>query len=330
MSSDEKPSKRQPYTHLACSFCKDKHLKCDGKKPQCSTCLSKRLQCQYREERNRKRDSSSNKGQQKIERGLRDSISQLEQQIDQWKQKCLVLREYIVKHTGHIGFLDFPDFDGDEREMRLRQQIARGLPPNFGSNPAVGGMGRFPGYLPSGYPPNLRLYGNKVEDPVPMGIPGMPMGLPGFQPLFPITPALPNPLDSLDRVEFDQLAARNLGSMGAYGGNERKMFEMLKNSNDSLHKFNIKPDQYGLPLELISPTTPSIQPLQPSSPTDATAQNSGLQKPEVAIPLSNHPEPLVYGKIIENNNENPTNRESGSSHNQAMYSVMGEMSNNYF
>lgn len=67
-----RPVKRRPYTHLACQMCKEKHIKCDGVKPECTYCRAKRVPCVYREERNRKRDASVDGGDDTVRQlGLR-------------------------------------------------------------------------------------------------------------------------------------------------------------------------------------------------------------------------------------------------------------------
>ena len=49
--------KRNPYTHLACTSCKAKHVRCDGGRPACGLCVRKNRQCVYRDERNRRKMS---------------------------------------------------------------------------------------------------------------------------------------------------------------------------------------------------------------------------------------------------------------------------------
>eukprot|EP01125_Pyxidicula_operculata_P021697 TRINITY_DN851_c0_g4_i1.p1 TRINITY_DN851_c0_g4~~TRINITY_DN851_c0_g4_i1.p1 ORF type:complete len:374 (+),score=50.18 TRINITY_DN851_c0_g4_i1:174-1295(+) len=93
ISLSSSKAKRKPYTHLACDYCKDKHLKCDGRKPSCSTCALKRFECRYREERNRKRDAHS-RAMQKIEDDLRAKVMGLEHETEKWKQLYFNLKTW--------------------------------------------------------------------------------------------------------------------------------------------------------------------------------------------------------------------------------------------
>eukprot|EP01124_Arcella_intermedia_P001692 TRINITY_DN10924_c0_g1_i2.p1 TRINITY_DN10924_c0_g1~~TRINITY_DN10924_c0_g1_i2.p1 ORF type:complete len:305 (-),score=47.03 TRINITY_DN10924_c0_g1_i2:55-969(-) len=83
--------KRTPYTKMACFYCKEKHQKCDGQKPTCTTCLRKNLQCNYRPERNA---NSVKKKDQSFE-VYDDEGTHLREKAARWKKRYLELRNWV-------------------------------------------------------------------------------------------------------------------------------------------------------------------------------------------------------------------------------------------
>jgi len=92
---DANGKKRKPYTHMACTCCKAKHIKCDGGKPACSYCTSKKLDCHYREERNIRRSNSKS---QLKEEELKDQLVSLQKEVEQWKIRYYTLFERVQLH----------------------------------------------------------------------------------------------------------------------------------------------------------------------------------------------------------------------------------------
>eukprot|EP01124_Arcella_intermedia_P003447 TRINITY_DN11904_c0_g1_i1.p1 TRINITY_DN11904_c0_g1~~TRINITY_DN11904_c0_g1_i1.p1 ORF type:complete len:511 (-),score=78.21 TRINITY_DN11904_c0_g1_i1:25-1557(-) len=132
-SLSQHPKKRKPYTHLACTCCKEKHLKCDGGKPSCQNCVAKKLECHYREERNRRRESASSRAQRKIEDDLREKLGVLEREVQCWKLKYYHLKE--LTQPGSIPnftpkFIQEDDFKTSPNHLKFSHlTLNEDLPP---------------------------------------------------------------------------------------------------------------------------------------------------------------------------------------------------------
>ena len=58
-SEESKKTKRISISSQACSFCKKRHLKCDGKQP-CSQCISRNMDCVFGSTAKRGRKTNKN------------------------------------------------------------------------------------------------------------------------------------------------------------------------------------------------------------------------------------------------------------------------------
>eukprot|EP01127_Copromyxa_protea_P014624 TRINITY_DN4112_c0_g1_i1.p1 TRINITY_DN4112_c0_g1~~TRINITY_DN4112_c0_g1_i1.p1 ORF type:complete len:315 (+),score=27.00 TRINITY_DN4112_c0_g1_i1:77-1021(+) len=114
--------RRRPYTHLACTQCKEKHQKCDGQKPVCSTCSVKQIECTYRPERNKKREGQDSS---------QEEAAYLRAEIMMWKDKYDQLKKFVDENlfpicaTGIVPGLagyDNPALDKQLYQMQLQQQ----------------------------------------------------------------------------------------------------------------------------------------------------------------------------------------------------------------
>eukprot|EP01127_Copromyxa_protea_P012877 TRINITY_DN3390_c0_g1_i1.p1 TRINITY_DN3390_c0_g1~~TRINITY_DN3390_c0_g1_i1.p1 ORF type:complete len:240 (-),score=29.26 TRINITY_DN3390_c0_g1_i1:58-732(-) len=136
--------KRSPYTRLACFNCRDKHQKCDGQTPVCFNCMSKGLDCQYREERNKRKDDFSSNAELQALRG----------QVDLWKQKYFDLKRFVDETLYHISlsqqlmpFMTQPNVMGG-MENKLNNE-GLGLSDSMLSPGLTGGLPGLTGGLPS-------------------------------------------------------------------------------------------------------------------------------------------------------------------------------------
>jgi hypothetical protein len=210
--------KRKPYTHLACTCCKEKHLKCDGARPSCQNCITKKIECHYREERNRRRESASSRAQQRIEDDLRDKLIFLEQEVERWKIKYYHLKELTQGRT--FPRSEYDDIQSHQLQRQLHQLQLQN-PPNeqdllsrrrAHSTPVAqqqhGNIGEIPQYAPehvnyhnNNYryldlqrqiPPGARLE-NSVEYNYPYG-----------------SPPSPQPIDEFDHLEENSYQKRQV------------------------------------------------------------------------------------------------------------------------
>lgn len=125
--SQAEVKRRRPYTHLACTQCKEKHQKCDGQKPVCSTCSMKQIECTYRPERNKKRDGES---------ASQEEVAYLRSEIYQWKERYEQLKKFVDENlvpfcaNGMLpGFQsDTSSVDKQLYQIQLQQQQLLQLP----------------------------------------------------------------------------------------------------------------------------------------------------------------------------------------------------------
>eukprot|EP01127_Copromyxa_protea_P006418 TRINITY_DN1627_c0_g1_i2.p1 TRINITY_DN1627_c0_g1~~TRINITY_DN1627_c0_g1_i2.p1 ORF type:complete len:203 (+),score=14.29 TRINITY_DN1627_c0_g1_i2:92-700(+) len=126
--------KRRPYTRLACFNCRDKHQKCDGQRPVCFNCLSKGLECNYREERNKRRDVD----------GGNEENNALRAEVEFWQTKYMELKRFVDETLYHISLSQqlMPYMtqlqtnpNPTETDVKTKTEL-----PQTGMDPMMGGM----------------------------------------------------------------------------------------------------------------------------------------------------------------------------------------------
>jgi len=163
-----------------------------------------------------------------------------------------------------------------------------------------------------------------MDDP---GVPGLHSS---FQPLFPMTPPIPHPIEALSDGRFG----------GMMTDRDKRFLEILKPQGETIPKhfpLNLnKHDSFPPGMELLYPTRKKLQHSPEPSPTNDNNEdepkrrryNSPRPMDNDIMPSSlQRPEPMVYGKII---GDNPHLLHHGSGPPSLgappLYAVVGDMS----
>jgi len=154
---------------------------------------------------------------------------------------------------------------------------------------------------------------------------GVPSINSGFQPLFPLTPPIPHPIEALERgIDLDQFAVNSRIER------DKRFYDILKPQNEPIPKhFPLKPDHFAPGLDLLSRKkmmhSPDPSPLDDKD--DEPSKRRRLSSPQRSldndsVPIPQRPEPMVYGKIINDiPHQGPTSISVGP---PPIYAVVGD------